>query len=229
MFYETLGKHLRMNRKKSKMSQEELGKIIHKGKACVSKYEKGLSGIDLETYIDICHALAIDPAMLITSIIEDTYQENEANFNAVTAQKLYACCYDASSKRFVRSVIEIDKTGIPYAAVLHSDVHNYHNYESSGNTYIGKLFLNENLFNFSFHNRFHSAEYGHISAMAPISRSSYYLGIMVGLSSLPIVPRADKIYISENIPVEDDELIAKLTFSKENLKAIQRSNRITPW
>lgn len=227
MLYKEIGKYITRLRKKQKMSQQELGDKIHKSKACISKYERGLSSIDLETFIDICESLEISPALALDTIISYKEEKRPPVAEAFQQKKLYICCYDTSVNRFVRSVIaHSEESGY---AKLYSDVQDYTDLESAGNLYQGELAVNGNILSFNFKNYYHATEFGLILAMSPISKSKSYMGIMLGLSSLPIMPRADKIYLSETIPVEDEAMIQKLTFSKDQVKTIQKSNRIIPW
>ena len=60
-----IGNQIRLYRKLTKMSLDELAGKINKSKGTVSKYENGTVSIDIETLYKIAEALSIDIINLI--------------------------------------------------------------------------------------------------------------------------------------------------------------------
>ena len=59
-----LGKEIKFNRKKKRMSLEALGNLVGKSKATIKRHEDGTSMIDGETLRKICLALDFKPRIL---------------------------------------------------------------------------------------------------------------------------------------------------------------------
>ena len=75
-----VGMRIKQCRKKKNMTIEELGRVINKSKATISKYENGSVAIDIETLEKISSALDVNIISLVDyDISDENVQTDEQN------------------------------------------------------------------------------------------------------------------------------------------------------
>lgn len=101
----TLGEKIKEYRKLKKVSLEELGEIIGKSKATITRYENGQIIMDIITALEICNALDIN----INDICDINVQniKNEKTENPFNSNLLYL--YYISKNGIIISSIEIEE------------------------------------------------------------------------------------------------------------------------
>lgn len=101
----TLGERIKEYRKLKKVSLEELGEIIGKSKATITRYENGQIIMDIITALEICNALDIN----INDICDINVQniKNEKTENPFNSNLLYL--YYISKNGIIISSIEIEE------------------------------------------------------------------------------------------------------------------------
>ncbi|HEC1748077.1 TPA: helix-turn-helix transcriptional regulator [Campylobacter lari] len=77
--------NIKFLRKRHKLTQQELGKILNVGQKTVSMWEKGNNNITLPTILKICEYFQISPNELLANNLEDMeLHRNFRNYNRLT-------------------------------------------------------------------------------------------------------------------------------------------------
>mgnify|MGYP003591549749 CR=1 FL=1 len=84
-----VGERIRLYRKNSGMSMEEMARKINKSKASISKYEAGKIAIDIVTLFDIAEALNISPFQLFDYVLPSQARSNAAKNPFGETNKIY--------------------------------------------------------------------------------------------------------------------------------------------
>ena len=98
----TLGNNLKYYRKSRNLTLDELGKIIHKSRATVSKYEKCEIIPDILTLLEICNALNVNLSQLFPLSVQSN---NISIFNPFYSDKVYLYYY--AEKKLIFSILEL--------------------------------------------------------------------------------------------------------------------------
>ena len=104
-----IGKKIRLYRKRSHRTIEELAAQIYKSKATVSKYERGEISIDVETLYDIAKALGVS----VDDLLYREAQKAPAAFSEdvptffKNVSRLFYYYYDGRSNDVALSIIDI--------------------------------------------------------------------------------------------------------------------------
>ena len=128
-------KNMKFYRKTRNMTLEELGNLISKTKATVTKYEKGEIIPDSKTILEICNALNIS--------ISQLFCEKKANKSNIYKNPFYTnilYMYYYTGNIFVTSIIELIEENTEIRAKYYNGVKNIEKYaESNAYAYEGKL------------------------------------------------------------------------------------------
>ena len=126
---------MKFYRKSRNMTLEDLGKIINKTKATVSKYEKGEIIPDSKTILEICNALNISISQLFT---EKRTNSNHIYKNPFPKEVIYMYYYTGSL--LVTSIIELIENNNEIKVKYYNGVKNINKYaENNSYFYEGNL------------------------------------------------------------------------------------------
>ncbi len=204
---------------------EALAKKIHKSKSTLSKYEKGLISLDVNTIGELAAVFRILPAHLL-AIPEngETLPTDGSTF--LSRQYMYS--YDGQSKRVLNSIIErfqsleSDQNSIQ----LFYDVQDIDNPGKCKTIYSGFSKKFELLENYNLQNQKNTMEQIWLCSINGLNQSNSQIGILSGLLSSTMLPCARKILISTDI-IKDKNLPPELILSKEDFKIFRKYNLFT--
>lgn len=132
---DTFTKNLNFYRKSKGLSLEELGNIICKAKATISKYERGEIIPDFLTVLEICNALDISLSQLFPIVLNKT---KKFNINPFSSNIVYLYYY--VEKHPIISVLEIIEEKDKSLVKLYNGVKNIEKYaEKSSYYYEGEM------------------------------------------------------------------------------------------
>lgn len=217
-----VGGRIRLYRKSSGMSAEELAKRINKSKASVSKYESGQVAVDVITLCEIADALGIPAAKLLDYPRQTPGPEPVENpFGGARRLYLYHL-----HRRIHRSVLclspEDNEGGI--GVTLFYKVDDPQHPEQCQCIYNGRLHVHDTVVSVVLRNFHNAVENALLTVSLPLRKAELLVGMFSGLGSETMVPTAQKILLSRE-PLEADERMREiLTIDGDTLKALRRNN-----
>jgi transcriptional regulator with XRE-family HTH domain len=223
-----VGSTIRNFRKGKGLTLEQLGLLIGKSKATVSKYEKGEISLDVPTLYSIAHALNINVTQLLYFSSEGaspiTNSMPATRFG--NASKYYAYYFDGRNNKLVRCVIDIlkESTDGRYATMLYMNIQDFEHYQSCENTYIGYTEHYDTITRMSLRNQATPIEVFTINILAPFAESNTKWGLGSGISFRPLMPIANKMLLSKVRLAENPDLIESLRISKEDIRLMKIFN-----
>ncbi len=96
---EIIGNNIKIARTKKGITQQELAEQLHKSDKFISMLERACSGLSLETIIDICKILDIQPNTLFNGIIDYNNDKDKYIINSLSSLSI-------EDKEFLINVIE---------------------------------------------------------------------------------------------------------------------------
>lgn len=96
---EIIGNNIKIARTKKGITQQELAEQLHKSDKFISMLERACSGLSLETIIDICKILDIQPNTLFNGIIDYNNDKDKYIINRLSSLSI-------EDKEFLINVIE---------------------------------------------------------------------------------------------------------------------------
>lgn len=96
---EIIGNNIKIARTKKGITQQELAEKLHKSDKFISMIERACSGLSLETIIDICKILDIQPNTLFNGIIDYNNDKDKYIINSLSTLSI-------EDKEFLINVIE---------------------------------------------------------------------------------------------------------------------------
>ena len=82
---EIIGNNIKIARTKKGITQQELAEQLHKSDNFISMLERACSGLSLETIIDICKILDIQPNTLFNGIIDYNNDKDKYIINSLSS------------------------------------------------------------------------------------------------------------------------------------------------
>lgn len=222
-----LGNNIRKYRTARNMTLKELSEKLHKSISTVSKYEKGDISLDMPTFIETAEILGVSPFLLLNG--EQTEAPVEKLY-ASSASVLYMYTYDSQSKCIVQSLIEqYPSLTVPgtYKVQMFNDVKDFSHPGSCGGLYTGEHTKNGFLETYLLHNEVSQTEQVMISCVNNLVNPNLQIGLITGLSNYTMLPISFKTVISNTELTNKDKLINLLTFSKEDLQLIKKTNYLS--
>ena len=223
-----VGSTIRNFRKGKGLTIEQLGLLIGKSKATVSKYEKGEISLDIPKLYSIADTLNIN----VTQLLHFTSDSSSPISNTMpatrfgNASKYYAYYFDGRNNQLVRCVIDIleESSDGRYATMLYMNIQDFEHYQSCENTYIGYTEHYETITRMSLRNQATPIEVFTINILAPFAESNSKWGLGSGISFRPLMPIACKMLLSKVKIAEDPTLIQSLRISKEDMRLMKIFN-----
>lgn len=223
-----IGHKIRAFRKGKGMTIVQLGNLIFKSKATVSKYEKGEISIDIVTLYQISEALniSIDQLIHVNVTYEKPLIENSPTTSFKNANRYYAYNYDGRNNKVIKSVIDINDEATPsgYQTMFYMNIKDYDIYQNCENTYIGYTMHYDSLTSMKLVNQSTPIESVSLNILASFIESDIKWGLFSGVSFRPFMPIATKILLSKKQLKLTKELINELKISKEDIRLLKIFN-----
>ena len=228
-----VGKQIKMYRKASHMTLQDLADAIHKSRATVSKYENGEITIDIQTLYEIANVLSIHINQLTDykeekEVVVTPSLSAEGKSPFFEANRLYFYFYDGRYKRLKGGIIDIreskDEPG-QYDASLYINT-NSASGKSSATYYTGKVVYSDMLIRFTFVNQYNALEQDLLYIFNPLEFRDYTEGLLCGISSADLMPCAFKCLVTLTPQEYDVDLQKRLTFTKSEIQRWQKLNML---
>lgn len=217
-----VGDRIRTYRKLQKITLEELGSRVNKSKSAISKYEKGVISIDMDTLYDIASALNIPSHFLI---IPDYSSSPEAEKLSDIPSLLYFYTPKEGSR------FEIAPCRLEFFPGLSSDnMIFYANLKSedlstASYLYRGNAFISDTTFFFSAYNQQNRLDQVTFLASRPyISKQTYFIGLYTGLAYKNSMPLCGKALVSETPFTDYDKLSELLRATSEEINYLKKNH-----
>ena len=223
---EGIGRKIRTYRKKSGMTIQELADRICKSKATVSKYEKGEISLDLDTLYDLSEALNVTAEqLLLTRPLHNADSDGYVPLFFRDITKFYGYFYDGREKQIVRCLFMLLPMEDGHQRVrMYMNFTDYDKHQNCENTYEGYMEHYDAVTNMVLINDHMPMERASIQVLASSLHASRKWGLWNGLSTRPLMPIATKILLANRPVEENEELIAQLKISTEDIKLFRLYN-----
>lgn len=223
-----VGKKIRSIRKYKGISVEELGKMIYKSKATISKYETGDITLDIDTLYAIALALNVQVEQLLYSepIKPSPLMENMPNTFFKNSNRFYSYFYDGRINKLIRCVIDIfpQTHDAGYKTMLYMNVRDFDQYWQCENSYSGYTEHYDTLTTLILTNQATPLEKLTINILASFLESEQKWALMSGVSFRPFMPIALKMLFSRCPLTENEELIKELKISRDDIRRMKMYN-----
>lgn len=220
-----VGSNIKKHRQAHHMTLEELANSIHKSKSTMSKYEKGLISLDVDTLYEIATVFSVSPSQLL-SVPLPMGEAVPERTGFIKRQCMYS--YDGRGKRILKSVIERYATSDPARTDIQMfyDVSSMENFGKCSSLYSGYSHTYMVLEMFQLTNQNHTIENAWMCAIGGLNQTNIRMGILSGLSSATMLPTARKVLISDEA-MKDSELAPLLTLTKDDIRNLRKNNWFT--
>lgn len=220
-----IGARIRHFRRQQNYTITQLGKMVCKSKATISKYETGEISMDLTTLYDIAAALQVSP-LALQPLSEDTqgpvsFKSTDNHEPDGQIDKFYVYTYNGLASTPLRRHILL--VGSHYAE-HYADVYDYENYVQCAFFYRGEVQRTESSIRLFMENAVNPMDRCFLTYPAPLSQQNYYLGLLTSVSISQYPPFSIKILLSYHEQKDEQWLKEQLILSKDDLKRIRRKN-----
>lgn len=221
-----VGNNIKKYRMAYKMTLEELAAKIHKSKSTMSKYEKGMISLDVNTLSEISDVFHISPAQLLAAPLSQSDSEKEMG---ALIDKQYMYSYDGRSRRIFKSVLERYQTADSRQMQINLfyDVQDMNNWGECKALYAGFNRKYEFIENYTLQNQNNPTEQVLICCLNTLGRTQKKIGLLSGLSYKTMLPVSMKVMISPSVLKEDRDLITSLQLTKEDIRISRKYNLFT--
>lgn len=221
-----MGSRIRLYRKTNSMTMDELARKVHKSKASISKYEAGLTAVDVITLLDISLALGVTPAQLIDYEFPSDNLTPSSGYNIFDqAPKLYL--YYLTRKTIRLSLIQLEsgnQNGL--AATMFYGVDDLDRLDKCSCVYRGHMHSYSTVLNYVFRNHHNPAETILLNFCVPMYKTTILTGMISGLGMSSMMPIARKVVLSTEPLSTGTRLREMLTISLQSCKEIKTKNML---
>lgn len=220
-FYVSLGQKLRARRRVKHMTLKEMADTLNKSVATLSKYEKGEILISIDVLIDICKTLDIDIASLLPDTCSVMNQKEIDRYQKYFSERLYLYWFNGEKNKIQKAVVE--NRSLSFRSTMYYDVPDINNYYEASFIYEGKVIYSDTSTVYTF--TCTTPPFDILSIRIPFLKA--YNTVKIGLlSTISYFYQsiAMKVAMSETPLKEDDNLLALLHISPEDIKNIKRTN-----
>jgi len=99
-FYREVGQNVRTKREQLGLTQEALASQVALTRTSITNIEKGRQKLLLHTFVDIAHALSVEPALLLPAIIGGSKERLDAKLKE----------YSASQQDWIKTTLESSRS-----------------------------------------------------------------------------------------------------------------------
>lgn len=221
---ETVGNNLRKYRLAYGYTLDALAGQVHKSRSTLSKYEKGLISIDVDTLAEFAAIFQIPAAELLAVPCKDESLPEKQGF--LNRQYVYA--FDGKHKRIMKSILEEFQSSDSEvnSVQLFYDMDDLREPGKCKVIYSGTSKKFDFCQNYNLQNLAHPMEQIWLCSMNGLFQSDTQIGILAGLSSTTMYPCARKVYITSSIQKEND-ILSELILTKEDIRLLKAYNMFT--
>jgi len=221
---EHVGSRIRLYRKASGMTTDELAKKVHKSKGTISKYETGQIAVDIVTLFEIACALDVSPIQILDYLPPKPIDQ-ERNTMLDQTDRLYM--YHLRIKNIYASVITLGGIGnSAQTATLFYKVEDVKTKERCGCIYYGHMYNHATAINFVFDNYHNPMEKTLLSCVFPMQKTKIFIGMLSGLGVATLIPTSHKVVLSLTPQDDSEELRNILTIKPDTFKEMKRKNTL---
>ncbi len=221
---ERVGNNIRKYRIAHHYTLKDLSALIHKSCSTLSKYEKGILPVSVETLEEFGEIFHVPASHLLA---EPSESRPDSSRRCIL-KKYYMYNYDGRRKRIMKSIIEeyaTEQTDI-YSIQLFYDVDHLEHFGKCEVIYSGESTTFGPWQNYCLKNTVHPSEEIWMCTVDPFSQNDQKTGILSGISQLTMRPCTRKILITSQIQKEY-LLMNELLLSKEDIQYIKKYNLFT--
>lgn len=226
------GMRIKKCRKSKNMTIEELGKIINKSKATVSKYENGSVAIDLDTLYCIAKALDVNIMTLIDYNISEAQDTTVNDGIYFDKPNIYMYYYDGRSNNIVKTLVcklpsNEEKSGTVSKVIMYQGLESFDTPEKSQHVFIGEMIAYDTITHFILSNQINKTEKMYLCIFNPLHANSQAVGLLSGLASTPFFgPIALKVLASKEILDENEDLLNVIKLQPLEHKILENLNML---
>lgn len=208
-----VGMRIKKCRKSKNLTIEQLGRIINKSKATISKYENGSVAIDLDTLNSIANALDVNIMTLVDYNISDDRGMSSTDDIYFNQSKIYMYYYDGRTNKTVKTLIckiPSEDTGknAPIKVIMYQGIDSFETPEKSQHVFIGDMIPYDTITHFILTNQVNNTEKMYVCIFNPLHANSRAIGMLSGIASNPFFgPIALKVLASNEILEENEDLL----------------------
>lgn len=227
-----IGENIRFYRKRLKLTQEDLGNLINKGKATVAKYESGQIVLDVQTLYELARALCVsmDQLLYVQDEVKPLIVHKALPNFFKDVCRLYIYFYDGRNKALNESVMIINpwpREEEGFEAKLYYNVENTERYQLCEYTYVGRLVHYDVISIFTLQNRTMAMEELKIIIPSSYNDETEKFALFSGVSSRPLMPVTFKILVSKQQKKRNADLIKQLKLTKYDIQMLKFYNMFT--
>ncbi|MBE7004100.1 MAG: helix-turn-helix transcriptional regulator [Ruminococcaceae bacterium] len=219
-FTRDIGQNIRMYRRASRITLEELAERIHKSRASVGKYEQGSIALDADTLNELAQALRVTPAQLLAPPVRE---RGAVPPEPSEGSRGYLYLYDGRTSRVVRSLL-LGADGETEDAALFYDIASFDAPQRCRALYCGRRELRGFVANYLLDSRSNDVEHVLLCVMRSLDRPTYGTGLLSGISARMFLPACAKCILSTEPLPENDSLRESLLLTREDIQFIRRYN-----
>ena len=224
----SIGEKIRFFRKARNMSTEELARKIHKSRSTTAKYEQGTIVLDIETLYMIADALKVEPNQLLCSPMnQEEYGAQNGRGIFYKAKEIYLYYLSGQKNTGIRrNYGEIDSVDGTDYLTLYACVNSRFERESAVSIYRGTLRYTDVYTRFELVNQVNPIDYvdGHIvNSFTTEDACDVLLTSVVNHTYVPVALHA---VVSRSPLKEEEKLLERLLFSKEEIRMIRKKNAL---
>lgn len=217
-----IGNILKENRLKSKLSLEEVGNLICKSKATVSKYERNEILPDIYVLVELCNILNINISEFFQSSSKFYTKSSKKIFSH---NKLYLYYY--TGKKLIISIIDILYENNNYIVKMYNDISSYSNYKRNFKYYYeGTLDFNKDVgyIHLKSINSCEMLEYVDITFRIPWTSNYIIFEGIINAMTPDFLPIVKKIILSPYILKKFEDYKEAMSFTNSDCKEIYKNN-----
>lgn len=218
-----VGARIKKCRKSKGLTIEELGKIINKSKATISKYENGSVSIDLDTLQNIADALEVNIVYLLDYKLTDINESKAIDNVHFNKSKIYMYYYDGRTEQIIKTLIcklPSGGAGSSTKVIMYQGIESFENPDLSQHVFVGEMLSYDTITHFFLTNQINKTEKMYVCIFNPLHANSQAIGLLSGLVSNPFFgPASFKVLASNEILEENEDLlnVIKIQSSEQHI------------
>ena len=223
-----VGEKIREIRKNRRYTLQDLGKIVHRSKATLSKYENGEIVLDIETLFDMARALRVSIFSLLDLPVDaETVCPRKENDHACCCKDifsypiLYLYYYNGEHKCIRRGVIETDiENG---KAKFYLDTVSLSDYRRCCQVYVGQVRSYSFYTRMVFRNEITPPDMITMVFPSMLNCQTFLIGQVFAMT-VATQPICVKALVANHEMIEDREFKTMLQITPQEIKNIKRLN-----
>lgn len=223
-----VGTRIKYFRKKKGITLDQFASMINKSTATISKYERGIISIDIETLWRISNQLDIGLPLLLDYKSEKKKNSPLANLSFINDEnRLHVYSYDGYRKKLKRSLLQVHDLSMEAAELtgtLYYDMQKTDDYHKCKHLYHGRVESYDLVTYLILENSVNPIEKVSMYILNPLHQEEKTFGLMSGIYDNPFMPIAIRFMAAKHAIDDSAFLEESLVLSKYALKEIKHYN-----